>query len=69
MAFEVIDDLSAASIENMTQLKDQHGFSYISDSVDNHPLLLKLIDCPDMAFHLQRPLECNLSSSSCNAPH
>jgi UDP-glucose 4-epimerase len=49
---QVIDDLSTGSIDNIAQLKNVPGFSYVVESVTNEPLLAELIDRSDVVFHL-----------------
>jgi UDP-glucose 4-epimerase len=48
----VIDDLSTGSIENISHLKSERGFSYTIDSINNESLLAELIDRSDVVFHL-----------------
>jgi UDP-glucose 4-epimerase len=48
----ILDNLSTGSIENISHLKGQTGFSYTIDSVTNEPLLAELIDRSDVVFHL-----------------
>jgi UDP-glucose 4-epimerase len=48
----VIDDLCTGSIQNIEDLKNKPGFSYIIDSIFNRPLLAELIDDCDAVFHL-----------------
>ena len=49
---EVIDDLSTGSIDNISHLKEQPGFSYVLDSVMHRSLMLELVDRADVVFHL-----------------
>jgi len=49
---EIIDDLSTGSIENITHLKGQPGFSYVLDTVMHRSLMLELVDRADVVFHL-----------------
>jgi UDP-glucose 4-epimerase len=49
---DIIDDLSTGSIENIAHCKHHQRFSYVLDSISNRPLLLELIDCADVIFHL-----------------
>ena len=48
----ILDNLSTGSIDNITHLKGNPGFSYAIDSVTNEPLLAELIDRSDVVFHL-----------------
>ena len=48
----VIDNLSTGSIENISHLKSEPGFSYVIDTIDNEPLLAEWIDRSDVVFHL-----------------
>lgn len=48
----VLDDLSTGSIDNITHLKTQPGFSYVIDTVTNEQLLAEMIDRCDVVFHL-----------------
>jgi UDP-glucose 4-epimerase len=48
----VLDNLSTGSIDNITHLKGQSGFSYTIESVTNESLLAELIDGSDVVFHL-----------------
>lgn len=48
----VIDDLSTGSMDNITHLKDQPGFSYVIDSIMNEHLTAELVDRADVVFHL-----------------
>ncbi len=48
----VLDDLSTGSIDNITHLKSQPGFSYVIDTVTNEQLLAEMIDRSDVVFHL-----------------
>src|SRR5215468_1503125 len=47
----ILDNLSTGSIDNITHLKGRTGFSYHSESVNNEPLLAKLIDQAEVVFH------------------
>ena len=49
---KVIDDLSTGSIDNISHLKEQPGFSYVLDSVMHRSLMLELVDRADVVFHL-----------------
>lgn len=49
---EVIDDLSTGSIDNISHLKEQPGFSYVLDSVMHRSRMLELVDRADVVFHL-----------------
>jgi UDP-glucose 4-epimerase len=48
----VIDDLSTGSIDNISHLKSEPGFTYVIDSINNEPLLAEMIDRSDVVFHL-----------------
>ena len=48
----VIDNLSTGSIDNISHLKANTGFSYVVDSVTNEPLLAEMVDRSDVVFHL-----------------
>jgi UDP-glucose 4-epimerase len=48
----VLDNLSTGSIDNISHLKSQPGFSYVIDTVTNEPLLAEMIDRSDVVFHL-----------------
>src|SRR5512134_2363643 len=48
----VVDNLSTGSIENISHLKSEPGFSYVIDTIDNEPLLAEWIDRSDVVFHL-----------------
>jgi len=48
----VLDNLSTGSIDNITHLKGQPGFSYVIDTVTNEPLLAEMIDRCDVVYHL-----------------
>jgi len=48
----VIDDLSTGSIENIEHLKDELGFSYHIDTIQNRALLAELVDAADVVYHL-----------------
>ena len=48
----VLDNLSTGSIDNISHLKGQAGFSYVVDTVTNEPLLAEMIDRCDVVFHL-----------------
>ena len=48
----VLDDLSTGSIDNITHLKSQPGFSYVIDTVTNEPLIAEMIDRCDVIYHL-----------------
>jgi UDP-glucose 4-epimerase len=48
----VLDNLSTGSIENISHLKPNPGFSYRIDSVTNESLLAEMIDGSDVVFHL-----------------
>ena len=48
----VLDNLSTGSIETISHLKSQPGFSYVIDTVTNEPLLAEMIDGSDVVFHL-----------------
>jgi UDP-glucose 4-epimerase len=48
----VLDNLSTGSIDNISHLKTQPGFSYVIDTVTNEPLLAEMIDRSDVVFHL-----------------
>jgi len=48
----VLDNLSTGSIENISHLKSNPGFSYVIDTVTNEPLLAEMIDRSDVVFHL-----------------
>ena len=47
----VLDNLSTGSIDNISHLKADAGFSYVVDSVTNEPLLAEMIDRSDVVFH------------------
>lgn len=51
-AVKVIDDLSTGQIVNIAHLKNHPRFSYVLDTVMNHPLMLELVDSVDAIFHL-----------------
>jgi len=48
----VIDDLSTGSIENIGHLKDQPGFSYVIETIQNRTLMAELVDQADVVYHL-----------------
>src|SRR5438034_9758061 len=48
----VVDDLSTGSIDNIRDLKNRPGFSYVIDSVMNRSLMAELIDESDVIYHL-----------------
>src|SRR5262245_43072214 len=48
----VLDDLSTGSVDNLAHLIARPGFSYVIDSVTNEPVVARLMDGADMAFHL-----------------
>ena len=49
---QILDNLSAGSIENIAHLKDRQGFTCNINSVANEPLLAEMIDRADVVFHL-----------------
>src|SRR5438094_9993261 len=52
----VVDDLSTGSIDNIRDLKNRPGFSYVIDSVMNRSLMAELIDESDVIYHLATPV-------------
>ena len=48
----VLDNLSTGSLENIRHLMGRPGFSLTIDSVTNEPVVARLIEQADMAFHL-----------------
>lgn len=48
----VLDDLSTGSIENISHLKGEPGFSYRIRTADDGPLVAELVDATDAVYHL-----------------
>ena len=51
-AVHALDDLSTGSVENISKLKQEPGFSYTIESAANVPLVAELIDEADIVYHL-----------------